>query len=175
MSNMRDRIQVSNPRTEIFVRYAAVLLDYIEALNEYNPGSPDIEKYWDMIRSRAGIPGIFTVYPEIRGDKVAQREHILRERQIELAFETDRFFTSRRRWKAHNSDNGDPRRNWGDGGKMWGMDVNAGATATNNFAYTGFYKRVPFEERVFPMKFNLFPILQSEIDKNPAMVQNPGW
>lgn len=175
LSNLRDRVHVSNLRTEIFIRYASVLLDYIEALNEYNPGHPDIEKYWDMIRSRAGVPNIFSVYPQIRGNKEEQREHILRERQIELAFECDRYFTTRRRWRAHATDNGDPLRKWGDGGKMWGMDVNAGAIATNNFNYTGFYKRTAFEERVFPMKFNLFPILQSEIDKNPALVQNPGW
>ncbi|MNL88409.1 SusD family protein [compost metagenome] len=66
-------------------------------------------------------------------------------------------------------------RKWGEGGKMWGMDINAGAVGTNNFNFLGFYKRVPFEERVYSMKMNLFPILQSEIDKNPAMVQNPGW
>ncbi|SMD13239.1 RagB/SusD family nutrient uptake outer membrane protein [Pedobacter nyackensis] len=175
LSNLRDRVFVTSPRTEIFIRYAAVLLDYIEALNEHNSGHPDIEKYWNMIRQRAGVPNIFAVYPEIRGDKIQQREHILKERQIELAFETDRYFTTRRRWLAHTPDNGDPRRKWGEGGKMWGMDINAGAVSTNNFNFLGFYKRVPFEERVYSMKMNLFPIQQSEIDKNPALVQNPGW
>ncbi len=174
-SNLRDRVYVMNPRTEIFIRYGQVLLDYIEALNEYDPNNANIGKYWNMIRERAGVPDIFSVYPEIRGDKSAQREHILKERQIELAFETDRYFTSRRRWRAHTPDNGDPMRKWGDGGKMWGMDINAGTAATNNFNTLSFYNRVAFEERVFPMKFNLFPIKQSEIDKNPALVQNPGW
>lgn len=174
-SNLRDRIWVTNPRTQIFIRYAKVLLDYIEALNEYNPGHPDIEKYWNMIRQRAGVPNIFNIYPEIRGVKSLQRDHILIERQIELAFETDRYFTTRRRWLSHTPDNGDPKRKFGDGGKMWGMDINAGSTATNRFNFTGFYKRVPFEERVYSMKMNLFPIPQSEIDRNPSMVQNPGW
>jgi hypothetical protein len=174
-SNMRDRVHSNNPRTEIFIRYAQVLLDYIEALNEYDPNNADIGKYWNMIRQRAGVPEIFTVYPEIRGDKSAQREQILKERQIELCFETDRYFTSRRRWRAHTPDNGDPMRKWGDGGKMWGMDINAGTASTNNFNTLSFYNRVAFEERVFPMKFNLFPIRQTEIDKNPALVQNPGW
>ncbi|MNR61223.1 SusD family protein [compost metagenome] len=58
---------------------------------------------------------------------------------------------------------------------MWGMDINAGSATANGFEYLGFYNRVPFEERVFSMKMNLFPILQSEIDKNPSLVQNPGW
>lgn len=174
-SNMRDRIFVNANRHDTFIRYAKVLLDYIEALNEYNPGHADIEKYWNMIRERAGIPGVFEVYPEIRGDKELQREHILVERQIELAFEGDRYFTTRRRLLSTTPDNGSSRRKYGDGGRMWGMDIHAGNTATNSFEFTGFYNRVPFEVRVFDKKMNLFPIPQSEIDRSPSMVQNPGW
>jgi hypothetical protein len=172
--NMRDREQES-PRSEIFIRYGKVLLDYIEALNEYAPSDPDIEKYWNMIRERAGVPNIFTVYPEIKGNKTEQLKHILRERQVELCFETDRYFTTRRRWLAHTPDDGDPMRQFGDGGKMWGMDVNAGTSFFNRFTYTGFYTRTAFEERVFEKKMNIFPIPQSEIDRNKAMVQNPWW
>lgn len=174
-SNMRDREYGSINRHESFIRYAKVLLDYIEALNEYDPGNTDIEKYWNMIRERAGVPKIFTVYPEIRGNKQAQLEHILRERQIELCFETDRYFTTRRRWLSNTPDNGDPMRKFGEGGKMYGMDINAGSSYLNRFTFTGFYQRVPFEERVFDMKMNIFPIPQNEIDRNKALVQNPGW
>ena len=31
------------------------------------------------------------------------------------------------------------------------------------------------EERVYDMKMNIFPIEQSEMDRNKSMVQNPGW
>lgn len=175
LSNMRDRVFVNTPRHDNFIRYAKVLLDYIEALNEYNPTHPDIQKYWDMIRERAGIPSVFTVYPEIKGNKQLQRDLILQERQVELAFEGDRYFTTRRRLLSNTPDNGDPRRKYGDGGRMWGMDIHAGNIATNSFEYTGFYKRVAFETRVFDKKMNLFPIHQSEIEKNPSLVQNPGW
>ncbi len=173
--NMRDRVY-SSPYCEIFIRHAQILLDYIESLNEYDPNNADIAKYWNMIRERAGIPGIFDVYPEIKGNKEKQREFILRERQIELCFETDRYFTTRRRWLAGMPDNnGDTDRKFGDGGRMWGMDINAGSTTTNNFAFTGFYKRTVFETRVFENKMYLFPIPQAEIEKGKALVQNPWW
>lgn len=170
-----DRVYVNVQRQWTYIRYAAILLNYIEALNEYDPSNTDIKKYWDMIRERAGIPSIFDAYPEIKGNKDKQREYILRERQVELCFETDRYFTSRRRWLANTPDDNTPQRKWGEGGKMWGMDINAGNASTNNFSFTGFYRRVAFEERVFSEKMSLFPIMQAELDKNDLLVQNPGW
>ncbi|HAE42132.1 MAG TPA: RagB/SusD family nutrient uptake outer membrane protein, partial [Clostridiales bacterium] len=95
-ANMRDR-EYPNSYMSVFIRYAQIMLDYIEALNEYDPNNADIRKYWDMIRERAGVPSAFITNPEIAGNKELQREFILRERQIELAFEGDRYFTSRRR------------------------------------------------------------------------------
>ncbi|MBY5959381.1 RagB/SusD family nutrient uptake outer membrane protein [Membranicola marinus] len=176
-SNMRDRNIADANRPLILIRYAKVLLDYIECLNEVDPNHPDIEKYWNDIRDRAGIPGIYDAYPEIKGNKELQLEHILRERQVELAFEEsfDRYFTMRRRLLAGTADDGDPMRKYGAGGKMWGMDINAGNPSTNDFDFTGFYERVPFETRVFDDKMYLFPIPQSEIDRNKNLVQNPGW
>ncbi len=152
MANMRDRTYPQD-YINVYIRYAQVLLDYIESLNEYDPNNADIRKYWDMIRERAGVPSVFQVYPEISGNKEKQREFILRERQIELCFEGDRYFTSRRRWLAHTPDEDgvtDNRKWGGDGGRMWGgMDINAGSPSTNNFSFTGFYNIVPFETRIF--------------------------
>ena len=161
----------------IYIRYAQILLDYIEALNEYDPNNTDIEKYWDQIRTRAGLPSIFETYPEIRGDKKQQREYILRERQIELNFEGDRYYTTRRRWLSSTEDTGDAKdkRKYGDGGRMWGLSIRAGNPSTNNFKSTEFYTRTAFETRVFRKEYYLFPIPQNEIEKSPALVQNPWW
>ena len=176
MANMRDRT-FPQQYMNVYIRYAQILLDYIEALNEYDPTNGDIRKYWDLIRERAGVPSAFVANPEIAGDKALQREFILRERQIELAFEGDRYFTSRRRWLAHTPDAGGAidNRKWGDGGRMWGMNINAGDAAANNFNFTDFYKRVPFETRVFEKAYYLFPIPESEINKSNNLVQNPWW
>ncbi|WP_106828494.1 RagB/SusD family nutrient uptake outer membrane protein [Parabacteroides pacaensis] len=176
MANMYDRTfpqQYGN----VFIRYAQILLNYIEALNEYDPQNPDIRKYWDMIRSRAGIPSAFTATPQIAGNQALQRDYILRERQIELCFEGDRYFTTRRRWVAHTKDEGNAvdNRIFGDGGRMWGMDINAGDANTNNFEFTDFYHTVAFETRVFEKAYYLFPIPESEIEKSKGLVQNPWW
>lgn len=162
---------------DVFIRYAEILLDYIEALNEYDPGNPDIRKYWDQIRSRAGVPSAFEASPQIAGDQNLQRDFILRERQIELCLEGDRYFTTRRRWLAETPDAGGETddRKFGDGGRIWGFDINAGDRKTNSFAFEGFYHRVPVETRVFKKAYYLFPIPQDEIDKSPNLVQNPFW
>jgi hypothetical protein len=176
MANMRDRVWPQS-YLQVYIRYARILLNYIEALNEYDPTNADIRKYWDMIRERAGVPSAFVASPEIAGNKDQQREFILRERQIELCFEGDRYFTTRRRWLASTEDEGGTvdNRKYGDGGRMWGMDINAGNASSNSFAFTGFYNVVPFETRVFKKAYYLFPIPQTEIDKSKALVQNPWW
>lgn len=98
-------------------------------------------------------------------------EYIIRERQIELCFEGDRYFTTRRLWKAHTPDKivtdpvtGEEKdgRIYGDGGSMWGMNVDAGDVGSNDFNFEGFYKRAVFEERKFNKEYYLFPIPQKK-------------
>ncbi len=164
--------------TDVHIRYAQILLNYIESLNEYDPQNPDIKTYWDLIRTRAGVPGAFEASPEIKGNKDLQREFIIRERLIELNMEGDRYFTTRRRLLADKVDtNSKPGyEKFGDGGPMYGMDVNTGSTAGNSFSFEGFYQRVPFETRVFREEFYLFPIPGKQVDISQGkIVQNPGW
>ena len=152
-----DRIAA---RTEVVFRLAEFYLNYAEALNEYNPGHPDIRKYINLIRERAGIPqygGGAGQLPEPSGQD-GWREAIRRERRVELAFENHRYFDTRR-WKIAEQT---------DGGPFYGMDVNA-----NNS--TDFSKRVVFETRVFQKKNYLWNIVQSELNKDPLLVENPGW
>lgn len=136
----------------LLFRYAEVLLNYVEALNEYSPGHSDILKYLNMIRERAGMPAISS------GKSQAEmRELIRHERRVELCGERLRYYDTRRWLIAEQT----------DAGPFYGMN-----TAQNGDA---FHKRTVFETRVFRKEFYLFPIPQSEIDKNPNIVQNPGW
>ncbi|MNL01714.1 SusD family protein [compost metagenome] len=91
------------------------------------------------------------------------RERIRHERRIELAFETHRFFDTRR-WKiAEVTDNT----------IIYGLDVQA---TGYNMSSDAFYKRTPLEKRVFdPAKHYLWPIPQVERNKNPDIIQNPNW
>jgi hypothetical protein len=147
-------------RTEVVFRLAEVYLNYAEALNEYDPGNADIRKYINLIRERAGIPQYGTAAGQL-SEPVGQdgwRQAIRKERRVELAFEYHRYFDTRR-WKIAAQT---------DGGPMYGMDVNA----TNT---TDFTKRVVFENRVFLNKNYLWNILQSELNKDRNLVENPGW
>ena len=143
-------------KSPVLFRLGEVYLNYAEALNQYDPGNADILFYLNKIRTRAGLPEYEDVYLE----KTSQgdiHEAIMRERQIELNWEGTRYFDTRRYFRAETEDAGD----------FYGMDTQSGES--------GFYRRRVFETRVFKKSFYLFPIPQSEIDKNPNLVQNPYW
>jgi len=159
------RNDATNYRPQILIRLSEILLDYVEALNESDPSNPDIVTYLDMIRWRAGLPGIGTVYPGAVGDQNQMRKYILRERQVELCFENaDRYFTLTRRKML-----GDPANQ-----AIYGMNVTANDNGLG-FSFTGFYNRTLFQTRTWNDKMYLYPILQGDIDRDNAIVQNPGW
>jgi hypothetical protein len=150
--------------TYILIRYAEILLDYAEALNEYDPSNPDVVTYLNKVRTRAGLPGIETVYPDAVGNKELMRKHILREREVELCFESDRYYTLIRRLMMK-----DPGVQ-----TIYSMNVN-GDDGGLGFSYTGFYTRTLFQQRFWDDKMYLFPIQQTDIERDRALVQNPGW
>lgn len=69
---------------------------YAEAANEVNPNDVRVLKYLNLVRERAGLPGVETLNPAIRGNQELQRAAIQRERQVELATEGQRYFDVRR-------------------------------------------------------------------------------
>jgi len=153
-----------NYRPQILIRYSEIVLDYVEALNEYDPGNPDIVTYLDMVRARAGLPGIATVYPSAIGDPAQMRNYILRERQVELCFENDRYFTLIRRKLLGSPVNQ----------TIYGMNTTADDGGLG-FSFAGFYTRTLFQARTWDDKMYLFPIAQVDIDNDNSIVQNPGW
>ena len=153
-SNPKNSNYIKRPF--VIMRYAEMLLNYVEALNEYDPGNPDIETYLNLIRERGGLG---PVQSDLNQNQM--REQIRLERRIELCFEQLRYFDTRRWLIADQT----------DGGPFYGMNVDAG----NSFTDEAFYEKTVFETRVFRPEFYLFPIPQSEINRDPQIVQNPGW
>ncbi|SEM84890.1 Starch-binding associating with outer membrane [Mucilaginibacter gossypiicola] len=151
-------------RPFILIRYAEILLDYVEALNEYDPGNPNIVTYLNLVRSRAGLPGIQSVYPAAVGNKDLMRKYILRERQVELCFESDRYFTLVRMLLLGTDENQ----------TIYGLNVNTDDQG-QGFLFAGFYNKTLFQKRVWNNKMYLFPISQYQLDRDRALVQNPGW
>lgn len=141
----------------ILYRWAEVYLNYAEALNQYDPGNPDILRYLNKVRNRAGLPNYEEVFPE-RSSQAEIHKAIMRERNIEFAWEGLRYFDTRRYLVAETEDNG----------PFYGMDPSALTEAD-------FYKRTKFVDRVFKKQFYLYPIPQEEINKNANLVQNPYW
>ena len=117
-----------------------------------------------MVRARAGLSGIETVYPDAVGNKELMRKHILRERNVELCFEGDRYYTLTRRLMMKEQGIQ----------TIYSMNVN-GDDGGLGFSYTGFYARTLFQQRFWDDKMYLFPIQQTDIERDQALVQNPGW
>jgi hypothetical protein len=156
-SNPKEGKYVHRPY--LMYRYAEVLLNYVEALNEYDSGNPDILKYLNKIRERAGVPQYgegANPLPVPKGQE-DMRKAIHHERRVELAFENRRYFDTRRWLIADKT----------DGGPFYGMDTDANPPE--------FYHRWKFETRVFHKKYYLFPIPQKALDRDHNLVQNPGW
>ncbi len=143
------------------IRYAEILLNYAEAINETGQPELAVPKLIE-IRNRAGIePGDNGRYGIPVGVTVAQlREIIHNERRIELAFEGGHRYFDLRRWKMMQEG---ARQN-----EVMRITRNADGTYTYN-------RDLSIRVHNFRPALYLYPIPQSEINKMPLMVQNPGY
>ena len=143
------------------IRLAQLFLNYCEALNEYSASNAnEVMTYLNMIRERAGIPQYGGSAPDalpVPAGQAAIRDAIRKERRVELAFESSRYFDTRR-WKIAETT---------DKGAFKGLNINGDGAP--------FYNVVTFETRVFEKKHYLFPLPQSELNINTQLVQNTGW
>ncbi|WP_206688676.1 RagB/SusD family nutrient uptake outer membrane protein [Aestuariibaculum suncheonense] len=145
--------------TWVLFRYAEVLLNYAEAMNEaYGPEDPatfgmTALQAVNEIRARSSV----SMPPFPSGmSKEEFRTKLRNERRVELAFEAHRFWDIRR-WKiAEETTN------------IYKMEVtNTGSSFT--------YTKELLETRPFESKMYLYPIPFSETVVNPNMIQNAGW
>ena len=146
--------QTSRRHTWILFRLAEFYLNYAEAV--YNAtGSANDATYGmtaneaiNVLRNRADIQ-----MPNFTEDGEAWVERYERERLVELAFENHRFWDVRR-WKK---------------GAKYFKEIKV-ATISPELVLTR-----STVTRQWDDKFNLYPIPQSELKKNPNLTQNPGW
>lgn len=146
----------------ILFRYAEILLNYAEAMNEAY--GPDADPFGDgktarwavnEVRGRVGMP------PVAASDETEMRGRIKHERRIELAFEDHRFWDVRRWGKADAES------------ALKAPIMGVSITKTQ----TGFtYAAKTVGSRTFQEKMMLYPIPQSEILRSAGKIkQNPGW
>ena len=146
--------QTRRRHTWIVFRLGEFYLDYAEAV--YNAtGSANDDSYGmtandaiNVLRTRADIQ-----MPKFTEDGEAWVTRYERERLVELAFENHRFWDVRR---------------WKKGAQYFGSvqiaNISSNLTLTRSTI-----------TRQWNDKFNLYPIPQSELKKNPNLTQNPGW
>ena len=138
-------------------RLGEVYLNYAEALNEAQGPVADVYKYMNAIRNRSGMPDLPSGLT-----KEDMRERIRRERRIELAYETHRYFDCHRWMIAEKTESG----------PVYGMNIAAGTHLQD----PEFYKRTVVETRVFQYpQYYMFPIYDAEINKIEGLAQNPYW
>jgi hypothetical protein len=120
----------------------------------------EMRKYFNMVRFRAGLPGL----TDAELSSVSTMQALIeRERMVELLFENRRFYDVRR-WGKYESTESEP---------IMGMDTESTRTG-------GYYSAVPVNHsrarnRVVDRKLILFPIELNEVRKAPSMDQNPGY
>jgi hypothetical protein len=132
------------------LRYAEVLLNYAEAQNESAGPDQSVYDAINKIRLRAHQPALPAGLSQTQ-----MRDRVRHERRIEMAFEESRYYDLIRWGLAPQVLNG----------PIWGGKLS-----------NGVFTKFKVTDRVFiAPKNNLFPIPQSEIDKNKNLTQNPGW
>lgn len=148
----------------VIFRLAEVYLNLAEAMNEaYGPTAipagftMDAVSALNMVRERAAVG-----MPTISGVSESElRSIIIKERQVELAFEDHRFWDVRR-WRLF--DNNNPNKVTED---IYGVEI------TNNGSVS--YDKVLVDDRIWDDKMYLYPIPYNEASINPNLGQNPGW
>lgn len=168
---MKSGIVISGSETKTnhcfpLIRYAEILLNYAEAMNEAYGPDVDPKGYGKTaraavveVRSRVLRPKDAALLSVPAGNVAAMREAIRNERCVELAFEDHRQIDVRR-WKTAPQTLGQ---------NINGMKI---TKVGNSFTYELMSN---VATRVFEPKMYLYPIPQSEINKNKALIQNPLW
>jgi hypothetical protein len=147
----------SSIHTWIFIRYAEILLNYAEAINEADPANVALAKAKvDQVRARTGV-----AMPALPAGltQAQMRDAIRHERQVEFAFEDHRAWDVRR-WKLGETYFNSP---------LKGVQITQ--TAPGVFTYVP----ITVEDRVFDSKMYFYPIPQSELNIMTGWSQNPGW
>lgn len=149
----------------VLFKLGEIYLNYAEAVNEaYGPTNVpggflmDATTALNNIRSRpaAGLPPVFGL------TKDELRSVIIRERQVELAFEDHRFWDVRR-WQLFDESNPDNVTE-----DLYGIEI---LEDNGNFTYS----KILVDDRLWDDKMYLYPIPYKETNINSNLTQNPGW
>lgn len=180
----------------MIMRYAEILLTYAEAKIELNELDATVPNAIDQVRARVGMPGVLISDPSRAGNQDKMRQIVRRERKVELIKESLYFFDMRR-WRLGAIQNEEPTY-----GYPLATGVN---TTTNTYpngydqvtpdmvpsyggsgsirdlndiaSYVAYASKLRSRDRsrTWEDKFYLWPIPQTELNKQPTLGQNLGY
>lgn len=180
----------------MIMRYAEVLLTYAEAKIELGELDATMVDAIDRVRARVGMPGIIASDPTRAGSQDKMRQIVRRERKVELIKESLYFFDMRR-WRTGAIQNAEPTY-----GYPLAIGVNATTGVYPNgynqvtadmvptyggsgsvrdlndvpsYAAYASKLRMRDRDRRWEDRFYLWPIPQTEINKQPSLSQNLGY
>ena len=170
--HVEDNLKGSlKPKFFPIFRYAEILLNYVEALNElegsYTEGEitvtgrdeEEILDAFNQVRYRAGLPGL-TSLPS----KEEMKSLIKQERRVEFVCEGHRYHDIRRWGDAYNAYNK----------PVLGMNIKANKNQRREF-HTITVLNDDKARRYFDYKNYFWPIPKVALNKNNKLIQNPGW
>jgi hypothetical protein len=163
---LNDAYPIDNPwsvagaQPWIYFRYAEILLNYAEAQNEASGPDATVYSAINSIRARASVS--MPALP-VGLTQTQMRTAIQNERQIEMAFEEQRFYDVRR-WKIAEQTENVP---------AYGVSVTVNAASPSGYTYA---QKVALTGRTFQAKHYWLPIPLAEIQaSNGQLTQNTGY
>lgn len=144
----------------ILFRYAEILLNYAEAMNEWK--GPDATEEGCPIAARVALNQVRTsagMNAVVAAGQAEFREKVRNERRVELAFEGHRLYDIRR-WKIAGND---------EVRNIYGVKI----TKSGEDAFS--FEKVLIQKMYWENKMYLFPYPQNELYMNPNLKQNPEW
>jgi hypothetical protein len=186
LPDFNSQVQMNGTQGLIFIRYAEVLLNEVEALAELGTiQQSDIDKTINLLRSRVGMPALnmAAIVPDPNWDFPGLSpiiNEVRRERRVELACEGFRL-DDVLRWAGA----GNLIVNW----KPLGAKFNQWATLLptvipgkniylNAAGYIEPYQKVSIMQSGYQFNLNrdyLSPLPLDQLTLNPNLKQNPGW
>lgn len=180
----------------MIMRYAEILLTYAEAKIELGELDATVTNAIDQVRARVNMPGILIADPTRAGNQEKMRQIVRRERKVELMKESLYFFDMRR-WRIGALQNAEPTYGYplatgvnpatntypngydqatpdmvpsfgGPGSERDLNDIASYALFANKL-------RSRDKDRRWEDRFYLWPIPQTEVNKQPSLGQNLGY
>lgn len=150
-----------------YIRYSEILLNYVEANINLRDEAEAIA-WLNKLRFRNGLPAVTATGADLL-------ELYKRERDKELVNEDARLFDMKRWLEGPESLNKQVQQILIQGTQKPGTTVTDYRKDTSLFDYTYTPTEIVFENRIWQDHVYFMPISQTEIDRDPSLIQNPGY